>query len=57
MNKTVPYNKQTIDSPNLIARFTHRMRIKNSLQLTLKYAPSSKLQAPSSKLQALRKYY
>ena len=32
---TVPYEKQTVDSPNPIARFAHRARLKRSKRLLM----------------------
>ncbi|MBC7957619.1 MAG: methyltransferase domain-containing protein [Cytophagales bacterium] len=31
----IPYDKQTVDSPNPLARYAHRSRIKNSVRLAL----------------------
>ena len=37
MNSKVPYNKQTLDTPNPIARFSHKERYKFSLIQVLKH--------------------
>ena len=37
MSPEVPYNKQTLDTPNPIARFAHKVRYKFSLVKTLEY--------------------
>lgn len=37
MSPEVPYNKQTLDTPNLIARFAHKARYKISFIKTLEY--------------------
>lgn len=40
MPKTVPYDRQTINTPNPIARFTHRIRFKTALEITSRHCAS-----------------
>jgi 2-polyprenyl-3-methyl-5-hydroxy-6-metoxy-1,4-benzoquinol methylase len=37
MNRNIPYHKQTLETPNLIARFAHRKRYEFSLSKVLEY--------------------
>lgn len=41
MSSRVPYNKQTLDTPNPIARFSHQARYKFSLVKVLEYLSSN----------------